>query len=442
MRLPSLVERHPQRLIALFVLLVVWGLITHGTFAGSGDDPHYLVIAQSLAFDGDFDVANNYADPANLIGAGTLQAEAHARPGRHGVLRPVHDVGMPLLFAPYVRLVYPAAQATAAAPESLLRRARLNPPLVLRHFISLAMGLLTGLLAAQLYALFTRSPGRRRTAAGWALLVALSPPLLTHSYLFFTEIPSALVALWLFRTLSDTRRPDRWALVGAATALLLLIHVRNVALVAGFSLWAVMRLRRDSGRPTARAWAEWGTGAAALLAMRAVIQYEFWGTLVTSPHARGDWTLPLPSAAGETARRMAALFMDPEFGLWPNAPFYLLLIPALLYARALAVHWLRPLPAALLASAYIATLAVPYINTHGVEGGWAPAARMLVPVVPLLAVACISCVQAAGRVVRWTAALLVVLQIVTACIVWQAPKLSWRDGDGANALFQALGARF
>ena len=30
------------------VFLVVWGLMTHGTYAGSGDEPHYLIVAQSI----------------------------------------------------------------------------------------------------------------------------------------------------------------------------------------------------------------------------------------------------------------------------------------------------------------------------------------------------------------------------------------------------------
>ena len=85
------------------VLLVLLGLTTHSTYAGSGDEPHYLAIAHSIAFDLDFDVSNNYGAAEPLIADGQLQPEDHARAGRGGVLRPVHDVGMPLLLAPVVR---------------------------------------------------------------------------------------------------------------------------------------------------------------------------------------------------------------------------------------------------------------------------------------------------------------------------------------------------
>ena len=101
-------ERRRGRLLVGVVFAIVWGLITHGTFAGSGDEPHYMMIAHSLAFDADLDLANNYRE-ATLIGAGTLVPEAHALE-REGRLRPVHDIGMPLALAPAVRLAYSTAE--------------------------------------------------------------------------------------------------------------------------------------------------------------------------------------------------------------------------------------------------------------------------------------------------------------------------------------------
>jgi hypothetical protein len=266
----SLVIRRPW-LVTAIVFVVVWGLITHGTFAGSGDEPHYLMIAHSIAFDGDVDLANNYAQPGNLVGSGTLRPEAHARPGKDGVLRPVHDVGMPLLFAPYVRLAYPIAEAAGRSiPEPWLRRARLNPPLILRHLISLVMALVTGLLAAQLFALFLETSGAPRASFGWACLLALSPPLLSHSFLFFTEIPSALLCLWVLRRIvsrADVTPP--WELVGLATGLLLFVHVRNIALVVALSVVAAMRVRGTPGDGL-----RFAAGLLAPVAVRAAFNYR------------------------------------------------------------------------------------------------------------------------------------------------------------------------
>ena len=58
------------------------------TYAGSGDEPHYLVIAESIAFDGDLNLANNYARGGVVHRAG-LESAPHADQGRGGILRPL-----------------------------------------------------------------------------------------------------------------------------------------------------------------------------------------------------------------------------------------------------------------------------------------------------------------------------------------------------------------
>jgi hypothetical protein len=69
---------------------------------------------------------------------------------------------------------------------------------IVRHFLSLAMIGLTALIAVGLFQIFQSLTGDSRPAFWWALLLTLSPPLLSHSFLFFTEILSALLVLHLF----------------------------------------------------------------------------------------------------------------------------------------------------------------------------------------------------------------------------------------------------
>ena len=77
-----------------------------------------------------------------FLGAGTAKAEAHLRPGRDGVLRPVHDIGLPLLAAPFVRVMYPIAEWLGRRlPREWMTRAKLNASLLLRHQISLLMAI-------------------------------------------------------------------------------------------------------------------------------------------------------------------------------------------------------------------------------------------------------------------------------------------------------------
>jgi hypothetical protein len=445
----------PPRLIVAVVFVVVWGLITHGTYAGSGDEPHYLMIAQSLAFDGDIDLANNYAQPDNLIGAGGLQTDGHARPGVDGVLRPVHDIGMPLLFAPYVRVAYPAADVLARLlPEWLMRATRLNASLIFRHLISLAMAVLTGWLGVQLFALFARSvvsprpfdDAQGRQAMWWALLVTLSPPLLSHSFLFFTEIPSALLVAWLAKVLSSpvnsqcpipnshtTRRAPlgelgvgiwewtgaRGAATGAAIGLLLLIHVRNIALATVFGVWTMSRLRRTSAPWSA--WACAAMAAAMPLLIRTVVVHRFWGTWLTTPIARPDLSLNGVEAARDVVVRAVSLLGSPQFGLLPFAPIFVLALPGLWLMRGDST--VNPRAVWALMASYLATLLLPYTNPWGVAGGFAPAARMIVPIVPLLALALFT----AARTWPKTARVFVVIQIAIDVFVWQFPKMLWSN---------------
>ena len=81
--------RYVRPLTLLTIVLVSWGLTTHGRYSATGDEPHYLMIAQSLRADGDLDLANNYAQHDGvLFGAAGLEPETHARPGRGGISAP------------------------------------------------------------------------------------------------------------------------------------------------------------------------------------------------------------------------------------------------------------------------------------------------------------------------------------------------------------------
>lgn len=96
--------RSRERRMVILVAAVLIGLMTHGTHAGTGDEPHYLAIAHSMAFDGDLSLSNNYGANEPLIAGGALQPEKHVRPDARGVIRPLHDIGLPLVFVPLVRV--------------------------------------------------------------------------------------------------------------------------------------------------------------------------------------------------------------------------------------------------------------------------------------------------------------------------------------------------
>jgi hypothetical protein len=426
----------PRRALQAIVVLVLWGLITHGTFAGTGDEPHYLAVAHSIAFDGDFDLANNYGANEPLVGGGVLQPEAHVQPGVNGVTRPVHDVGLPLVFAPVVRLAVPVTNAlTRVIPESTMRRARLNPPVLYRQLLSLAMIALAAILAGLMFDAMVALGASTRAACGIAALLILSPPLLIFSVLFFTELLSALLCFLVFSRicLRDTRRVAHWWWLGCATGFLFLLHARNIGLTIPLTALALYKLRDPALRREAGAFA---LGVCALVAIRTGINYAFWGTLVSNPHARfAGWPGWAP-LIGETATRTIGLLADQEFGLLIYAPVYAV---ALWGARPLMKT--RPDVAVsvfLTAGLYAALIVCPLTNVHGWTGGWNPAARFLTPIVPLLGLLLFAGLRAAPKAIVVS---VVTLQVAISAYAWQHPKILWNDGDGRAAFCEQLGDR-
>ena len=418
---------HHKRILRVVVALTLLGLITHGTYAGSGDEAHYLAIAHSIAFDHDLDLANNYGAAEPLIGGGGLAPEYHIHAGANGVLRPVHDVGLPLLFAPVVRIARPAAEwLSATLPGAFLRRVRVTPSVLYRHLLSAVMVMVAVWLAGMLFDAFVLLGASTRAAAASAALVMLSPPVLIFSILFFTELPAAALALFVFRRTSMTPATGvlAWTVTGAATGFLFLLHARNAGLVAAFVLLGLLAAYRQRSAPHAAAFV---AGAAALLAIRTLINHLFWGTWVTTPHAALGELRGISETASIAGVRLAGLLVDREFGLLIYAPFLLLAPLGLVVMR----H--RPIARAVMlaCACYLALVLWPVTNVHGWQGGWNPAGRFMLPLVPLVALALPAAFAAVPR-----AALIVLLalQIFLDGYLWQNPKNLWNDGDGVAAI--------
>jgi hypothetical protein len=280
------------------------------------------------------------------------------------------------------------------------------------------------LLAVQIFLALQQQGASPRAAWWWALLVALSPPLVSHGFLFFTEVPSALVVLVVFRRLYGPPLTRAGALAcGLAIGLLPLIHARNIPLALALASIAVIRLRRSG---TSRL-VPLGAAVVAGLAARTLVTWHFWGTLFTTPHARpGEWA-GVGGVAIEIGARLLGWAWDREYGLFAYAPIYLLAIPGLvvLARRDPALAW----GITAIVGLYVAAIALPLVNAHGWTGGWSPAARFLVPVAPLLALSAFT----AWPVLRPFTWALVAMQVALAALVWQRPKLLWNDGDGIAA---------
>ena len=325
---------------AAAVLYVAMGLWYASRLRVSGDEPHYLLMAQSLWREGDLDLADNLAREDWRENTPGPVLPHFGAPRADGRPFPAHSPGLPWVLAP----VY-------AAGGRLLC-------VVVLALAGAGVTIVAWRLVAQ--------AGGSGAAAFVAWLAALGPPVAFYSFHVYTEVPSALAAGGALALLLGP--PSVVAAAGAAflAAALPWLHVKMIPAAAALGVIAAIRLR---GRPLGVFFAVAAACAAGYLAY----YHAIFGTV--SPLAIYGG-LPV-GQRGSPVRALAGLLLDRSYGLIWHAPVFLVALAGLPEA------WRRRLwPHALLAVAVLA----PVLWWRMWWGGQCPPARFLVPLVPLLAV--------------------------------------------------------
>ena len=194
--------------LAIYLFFGLWSAAAVGPGA---DEPHYLVITQSLLRDHDLAIENNHArgDYREYFG-GELRPD-FLRRGLNEVIYSIHAPGLPALLVP--------AYAVAGYRGAVV------------------MLCLFGALAAlAIYDLAALLAGPGTAWLAWAA-TCLTVPFVPHSWLIFPEMPGALLvawaALWLYAPLPARARTWIWR--GAALAMLPWLHTKFVILLAAMA---------------------------------------------------------------------------------------------------------------------------------------------------------------------------------------------------------------
>lgn len=395
-------ERRPARWLFFPIVLAVYctGAYRVQTQVGpQGDEPHYLMVAESLLRDFDLSLETDYAEGRyRAFFDGLLEPHYRVR-GRNGEIFSLHAVGLSVLVLPaYALGGYPAA--------------------------SFFMAFLCALLAREIRGLLEDAFGPGGATEGAAWVMALAPPVVHYSGLLFTEAPAALIVAF---TLRRAARAGSWTpreacLVSLALAFLPWLNVRYAplsVLMAAYVLWQ---------RPARRVVMAFA--APAILALGALLLYHralygFYDPRLVYGR-RPEFAL---AALGEG---LPGLLLDQEFGLLVYAPLFALAVPGAW------VLWRRDRGRAAVAALGIAIVLALAGTWHMWRGGFNPPARFLLPVIPLFAL-----FAAAGLRVRASAgaAFLVGFSLFTAALGLRDPALVHRDRDGTAPLWrEASGA--
>jgi hypothetical protein len=385
---PSRIAPGVHARVAFVVACAIFGLAAWSASASipGGDEPHYLVITQSLLHDRDLDVGNNYAqgDYREYYG-GPLSPDFRVR-GRHGELYSIHAAGIPVLVLPafaiggyhgvVVFLVCLSAAGCALAWWLAWR---------VTHSLSAAW-------------------------FGWAVVV-FAAPFLLESFTVYPDGPGAVLVLTAFWALlrldlRETVPAKAWILYGAALAALPWMHTRFALLALLLGLLIVVRLLR--------------TGNASRIPMFLAVPFLSAAGWVAAAYAMYGTLNPAAAYGGQSDTALAflpdglgGLLLDQGFGLIATAPALAIAFAGLLRTRRFAVEWGV---VAIVYAVAVGSYAMWWAGTSG-------PARFLVPLLlPLAVPAAVAWQSVTSRGAR------VAMTIALAFTVWLSAVLAAGGG--------------
>jgi hypothetical protein len=418
---PLLGARLPARPHGVFFLLpflaysaiLPWSAAHHPP---DGDEPYYLLVVHSLAYDFDADLTNNYRDrDYEAFLERPIEPQPGDPTGPRGELYSRHNLLLPLFLAPAYRLggkggaLLGMAALAAALAWATLKLARHYHP---------------------------DRPGEALLAYG---LVAFASPLVLYSYQVWVEVPAALLLvlaldqMLTYRVTAQARRATwglrQWCGIGLPILLLPLVKIR-------FMLLAVPLL--------VLAWWYAGRPRKPLVVLAALLGGVALGLLVHNQlvydnplkiHSWEELSLYRYSAA-EYLEGGFGLFYDAAFGLFGAYPLWLLLIPAGFLALARRERLVLDL----------LVLNLPYLLVVAPRsewyGGWSPPFRYALVALPFLALLLVPLLthRHRGGARALTAAL--GLATLALSLLWLVvPGWTYNFANGTTYLLEHLGER-
>jgi hypothetical protein len=398
-----------------------------------GDEPYNLLIAHSLVFDRDVDLANNYRDgDAHRFLQRSIGPQLGDPHGPAGQVYSRHNLLLPLVLAvPYGiagrgGALFAMAALTALLAWSTLRLAR-------RYFPD--------------------RPGE--VLAAWSVL-AFSPPLLLYSSQIWVEVPAALlvvVGLERLHAAAEAGRSRR-AVFGLAAAILLLPLVKIRLTLLAASLLALFCWRAVVPALRSRGGDE--ETAAAALARRQLRGHAITAAALTVSlgllaiaillHNQSHFGNPLKVHSMEELdvtthpverhlRGLTGLFFDGAFGLFASAPIWLIVLPALV---VLAVRRHR----LMVDAAFVTLPYLVFVAPRGEwYGGWSPPFRYGLAFLPLLGIALAQSFMERRRpIARLSIGALGAATLVLALLWVSAPGWTYNFANGSSRVLDHLGS--
>ncbi len=372
----------------------------HETGVG-GDEPHYLIITESLLRDHDLKIENNHQRRDYLaFYPGELRPDFFER-GRNGEIYSIHAPGLPVLILP----IYAVAG---------------------RYGVVALMALIAALTMLAVFDVAEKIADRRAAVLTW-LATGFTVPFIPHAWMIFPELPGALVVAWGVLWVVETADQSSlaWAWRGTALSALPWLHTKFSVFLAVFGIALAWRLRR---RP--RALVALAVPAAIVSALWFYFFYAIYGSFdPEAPYGEYTRTYVLNT---NIPHGLLGLFFDQKFGLLFYSPIYL---------AAIAGAWLvvRRADTRFPGIVLLATIAAFVGSTARLYmfwGGSSAPARFLVPLLPCLSpLVALGIVHARHAVSRAVVGLWlgISVAVAVAAVVQPSRFMLFSDAHGGGA---------
>jgi hypothetical protein len=395
--------------LALATSLAAGIMLARAQRIPGGDEPHYLIITQSLLSDGDLRIQNNHDRGDYFAYFQNGMPPDFLQRGQDGQIYSVHAPGLSILLVPVFAI---GGYAGSVVAVSLISAA------------AVAMGwsaafLLTG-----------------SAAASWAASLAtfFSGTVFFHSFAIFPDpigaAITAAVLLMLVRCqvtpMAVTRR--HVAVAGLLLGMLPWLHTRFAVISAAAALVIVGRLWRRPDRVASLA--AFAVGPALL----AVAWFGYFVAVYGTPDPSAPYGNSQQNALAWIGTGITGLLVDQQFGVLPGAPV-LALVPVGLFVLARIAKRL---------AAELLVIAVPYalvVASFGMWwGGWSAPARFLVCLMPLAVPALALAWRGPSRTIRaaYVAAVLIGVANIVARLTVLDGALLYNNRDGFDLLLDWL----
>lgn len=303
-----------------------------------GDEPYYLIAAESLIADGDLDLSNQYGNQTeSAAGRLDLRPQQGDPVGKNGELLSRQEPFLPLLLIP--------GRILGGLPGAVL-----------------TIVLFGALLARSTLRLLEEEGVSRRASILAFAVFSFGPPVLFYSTRIWPEVPAAFFFLETVRAIRQ-RRNSRF---GIAILGLVLLKIRFVLLAVPLVLFAFRRNRFSLSMIL---------GALTALMVPVLL---VWFVSGNPMNVHAPWEL-IPWAPTKILRGFFGLLLDGAGGLLVQAPALFISLLVLLKWRTVPDSVRMGMVSSLL---YLFFL-LPRDEWHG---GWSPPLRYIVFLTPMLAV--------------------------------------------------------